>query len=71
MKKTTSTGPNEKKIAELVKAIIVELGEDPEREGLVKTPMRVAKAMTFLTRGYRQNLKAVVNNAKFTSGTTW
>lgn len=61
--------PNEKKLAALVSEILVELGEDPEREGLKKTPMRVAKAMTYLTRGYRQNLKTVVNNAKFTSGT--
>ena len=61
--------PNEKRLAELVKKILAELGEDPEREGLKKTPQRVAKAMTFLTRGYRQNLKAVVNGAYFTSGT--
>ena len=61
--------PNEKRLAELVKKILAELGEDPGREGLEKTPQRVAKAMTFLTRGYRQNLKAVVNGAYFTSGT--
>jgi GTP cyclohydrolase IA len=61
--------PNEKKIASLVKALLVELGEDPAREGLVKTPARVAKSLAFLTRGYRQSLKAVVNGAKFTSGT--
>ena len=61
--------PNEKRLAELVKKILAELGEDPGREGLKKTPQRVAKAMTFLTRGYRQNLKAVVNGAYFTSGT--
>ena len=61
--------PNETKIAKLVKQLLVELGEDPEREGLKKTPTRVAKSLTFLTRGYRQNLKAVVNGAYFTSGT--
>ena len=69
MKKKVAQEPNQKKIAELVRQIIVELGEDPEREGLKKTPDRVAKAMTFLTRGYRQQLKAVINNAYFTSGT--
>ena len=58
--------PNEKKIAGLVKELLAELGEDPEREGLVKTPMRVAKSLAFLTRGYRQNLRAVINGAKFT-----
>ena len=62
-------GPDQKKIAQLVKSLLVELGEDPEREGLKKTPERVAKSLTFLTRGYRQNLKAVVNGAYFTSGT--
>ena len=61
--------PDEKKIAALVKALLVELGEDPAREGLVKTPSRVAKSLAFLTRGYRQTLKEVVNGAKFTSGT--
>lgn len=61
--------PNEKKIAALVRELLVELGENPEREGLVKTPQRVAKSLTYLTRGYRQNLKKVVNGAKFTSGT--
>ena len=61
--------PDQKKIAQLVKSLLVELGEDPEREGLKKTPERVAKSLTFLTHGYRQNLKAVVNGAYFTSGT--
>ena len=61
--------PDEKKIASLVKELLVALGEDPSREGLVKTPARVAKSLAFLTRGYRQNLKSVVNGAKFTSGT--
>ena len=61
--------PNEAKIAKLVRQLLVELGEDPEREGLKKTPVRVAKSLTFLTRGYRQSLKAVVNGAYFTSGT--
>ena len=61
--------PNEKKIAGLVRQLLVELGEDPEREGLKKTPVRVAKSLTYLTRGYRQKMKAVVNGAYFTSGT--
>ena len=41
------------------------LGEDPEREGLQKTPERVAKAMQFLTQGYFQDAKAIINSAKF------
>ena len=61
--------PNQTRIAKLVRDLLVELGEDPGREGLKKTPQRVAKSLTFLTRGYRQNLKTVVNGAKFTSGT--
>jgi GTP cyclohydrolase I len=60
---------NEKKIASLVRSLLIELGEDPDREGLVKTPERVAKSYAFLTRGYRQDVKSVVNNAYFTSGT--
>ena len=41
------------------------LGEDVDREGLVKTPQRVARAMQTLTRGYRMDPKAVLNSAKF------
>ena len=61
--------PNKKKIADLVSRLLVELGEDPEREGLVKTPERVARSLAFLTRGYRQKVKKVVNGAYFASGT--
>ena len=69
MKKTKQGEPDERRIAALVKEILVALGEDPSRDGLEKTPMRVAKSLVFLTRGYRQNLRAVVNGAKFPSGT--
>ena len=68
-KKTSVFVPDEQKIASLVRQLLVELGEDPERDGLKKTPARVAKAMAFLTRGYRQNLKSVINGAYFKSGT--
>ena len=61
--------PDEGRIAALVRELLVELGEDPAREGLKKTPARVAKSLAFLTRGYRQSLKKVVNGAYFSSGT--
>ena len=67
MKKTKE--PDQKRIAALVKSLLKELGEDPARDGLKKTPERVARSLTYLTRGYRQNVKAVVNGAYFTSGT--
>lgn len=41
------------------------LGEDPDREGLLKTPERVAKAMQFMTQGYTQDAKAILDSAKF------
>lgn len=41
------------------------LGEDPHREGLVKTPERVAKAMQYLTQGYHQDAERILNSAKF------
>ena len=43
------------------------IGEDPTREGLVKTPMRAAKAFEFMTQGYKKNVDDVVNGAIFTS----
>ncbi len=47
------------------KAVLGLLGEDPNREGLQKTPERVAKAMQFLTQGYQQDANAILNSAKF------
>lgn len=47
----------EEKIAEAVKTILSCLGEDPEREGLLKTPDRYASALMFFTRGYEQSIK--------------
>ncbi len=49
-----------------VKAILEELGEDPEREGLLKTPGRVARALRELTKGYKQDPEAIINGALFT-----
>ncbi len=45
--------------------VITQIGEDPEREGLVKTPERVAKAMQFLTQGYEQDGEAILKSAMF------
>jgi GTP cyclohydrolase I len=56
---------NVERVAELVRELLVEIGEDPNREGLLRTPMRVAKAYEFLTSGYRKDLDAVINSAIF------
>lgn len=53
-------------IASHLREIITLLGEDPEREGLIKTPRRAAKALWYETRGYRQNPDAIINGAIFT-----
>ena len=51
---------------ELIRKLLAEIGEDPDREGLVNTPRRVAKAYEFLTSGYRADIDQVLNNALFT-----
>ena len=51
---------------ELVREMLARIGEDPNREGLLQTPARVAKAMDYLTRGYTQTPQQVLNNALFT-----
>ena len=53
------------KLAEHYREILTLLGEDPEREGLLKTPMRVAKAMQTLTRGYEMDAHKVLTDALF------
>ena len=55
------------KLEEYYRQIIEGVGEDPDREGLEKTPERAAKAMQYLTRGYQQSVDEVVNNAIFES----
>ncbi len=51
---------------EAVRTILRHIGEDPEREGLVRTPARVRRSFEFLTRGYGQDPKAAINGALFT-----
>ena len=61
---------NEEKIARLVRELLVEIGEDPAREGLLDTPKRVAKAFEFLTSGYRTDARQLINGACFTQATS-
>jgi len=53
-------------VEDLIRRLLAELGEDPGREGLVRTPQRVSKALTFLTSGYGADIDAILNNALFT-----
>jgi len=54
------------KIERLVSELLVEIGEDPEREGLRRTPQRIAAALAFLTSGYRADINTLINGAVFT-----
>jgi GTP cyclohydrolase IA len=58
--------PSSGRIAELVREMIAELGEDPSREGLRETPERFEKALRYLTSGYREDPETVLNGAMFT-----
>ena len=57
---------NKNNTMNLVKDLITEIGEDPDREGLKSTPKRVAEAYEFLTKGYEQDIEDVLNGAIFT-----
>jgi GTP cyclohydrolase I len=52
-------------LSEAYKNIITQIGEDANREGLIKTPERIAKAMQYLTQGYEMDAKAILESAKF------
>jgi len=61
---------NSEKIQRLVKELLVELGEDPQREGLIDTPRRVAASLAYLTSGYQADVKELINQACFSQETT-
>jgi GTP cyclohydrolase I len=61
---------NSERIENLVKELLVEIGEDPAREGLVNTPKRVAASLAFLTSGYRADVQKLINEACFAQETT-
>ena len=52
-------------IEDTVRQLLVDIGEDPAREGLIETPRRVAEAYRFLTRGYSTDPRTLLNNAVF------
>jgi len=54
-----------RRLSEAQRSILQDIGEDPTREGLVKTPERAAKAMQFLTQGYSQSAEAILRSALF------
>ncbi len=58
---------NQDKVAVLIRQLLVEIGEDPDREGLRNTPTRAAKAWHFLSAGYRTRINDIINDAVFTS----
>src|SRR5471030_32118 len=69
MEKTTVTAPvfgnAERSLPDLVKNILIQLGEDPFREGLAKTPQRVAKSLREMTSGYHVDIDRLINGALF------
>jgi GTP cyclohydrolase IA len=60
---------NRERVTQLIRELLIELGEDPQREGLQRTPERVAQAYEFLSKGYREDVHELVNQAVFESET--
>ena len=54
-----------KKLEDLTRELLIEIGEDPNREGLIKTPQRVSKAWEFFSKGYKEDLHEIINDAIF------
>jgi len=50
---------------ELIRELIIKLGEDPERKGLIRTPQRMAKSLKFLTSGYQRDIDEIINRAVY------
>lgn len=60
-----STGKEDERLESLARNLLVELGEDPAREGLERTPRRVAESLRFLTKGYQEDVDQVLNGALY------
>ena len=58
--------PSNQQAEDAVRVLLQHIGEDPDREGLQRTPARVVRALDFLSSGYRQDARAVINGALFT-----
>lgn len=65
MKESLILQSQDTRMEELIRELILRLGEDPDREGLAKTPTRVIASLKYLTHGYRQDVKKVLNGAVF------
>jgi GTP cyclohydrolase I len=65
MKRKPAEEPEEGRIARMMREVLLSLGEDPGREGLVRTPERTEKALQYLTSGYKADLDTIVNGALF------
>ena len=65
MEEILTFNSQETRMEDLIRELIVRLGEDPERQGLLKTPKRVIASLKFLTHGYRQDIQKVLNDAVF------
>lgn len=61
---------NAEKVEKLVRELLIEIGEDPAREGLENTPKRVAASLAYLTSGYNADVEKLINNACFAQETT-